>query len=309
MRVLVTGADGFIGAHLVRGLVAAGHDVSSVVFMRPARAKEVRIDLTQPAQHLALPGDIDAVVHAAGIVDARASLAQMRSVNVDATRALAGWAKTRGVKHFVQLSSVAVYGPLVLGENRSEDTPRVGLGVGLPYMLTKAHAERAIEQSGVPYTLLRPPAVLGAGDTVISGGFVEALNGEGIPLLPDASAEHRVSLVTVEGLVDLAVHTLARGPLGGAVHAVDLDLRLAELAELYANALGRPLRYVSIPWGTALRRRADSGFSWLVASARFGQHYSTKRLHERLAWVSSGVPQRAVEVAVSSLQGREPGLS
>jgi nucleoside-diphosphate-sugar epimerase len=309
MRVLVTGADGFIGAHLVRGLTAAGHDVSSVVFMRPARAREVRVDLTQPAQHVALPGDIEAIVHAAGVVDARASLEQMRAVNVEATRALAGWARSRGVKHFVQLSSVAVYGPLLLGENRTEDTTRLGLGMGLPYMLTKARAERAIEQSGVPYTHLRPPAVLGPGDTVITGGFAEALRGEGIPLLPGASPDRRVSLVTVDGLVDLAAKALDHGPLRGAVHAVDLDLRLAELAELYAHALGRSCNYVSIPWGTALRRRADSGFSWLVASARFGQHYSVARLAERFAWVSRAVPDRAIEAAVSSLQGREPGLS
>jgi nucleoside-diphosphate-sugar epimerase len=309
VRVLVTGADGFIGAHLVRGLVAAGHDVSSVVFMRPARAREVRVDLTQPAQHVALPGDVEAIVHAAGVVDARAPAQLMHAVNVEATRALAGWAHARGVKHFVQLSSVAVYGPLVLGEERDEDTPRLGLLGGMPYMRTKARAERVIEQSRVPYTLLRPPAVLGPGDTVISGGFVEALGADGIPLLPGASAERRVSLVTVEGVVRLAAQALERGPLRGAVHAVDLELTLAELGELYARALGLPLRYASIPWGTALRRRADSGFSWLVASARFGQHYSARRLRERFAWVSCPAPERAIEAAVSSLQGRTPSLS
>ncbi len=309
MRVLVTGADGFIGAHLVRGLTAVGHDVTSVVFMRPARAKEVRLDLTRQAELVALPTDIDAIVHAAGLVDGRASMARMTEVNVEATRGLVNWAKARNVRHFVQLSSVAVYGPLVLGEGRTEDTARLGLAVGLPYMRTKARAERIIERSGVPHTLLRPPAVLGPGDTVITGGFVQALRGEGLPLVPGARPTHRVSLALVEGVVELACRALELGPLNGAVHAVDLELTLEELAGLYAHALSCEPRFVPTPWATAVRRRDDAGFSWLVASARFGQHYSAERVRERFGAASTLSAQQAVAAAVSSLQGPRPGLS
>jgi nucleoside-diphosphate-sugar epimerase len=309
MRVLVTGADGFIGSHLVRGLSAAGHDVTSVVFMRPARAREVRVDLTRPAEHVALPPSIDAVVHAAGIVDARAPAELMRAVNVEATRALVAWARARKVSHFVQLSSVAVYGPLVLGEERSESAPRLGLSMGLPYMRTKAQAERVVERGGVPYTLVRPPAVLGPGDTVITGGFVAALEGPGLPLLPGARPDRRVSLALVEGVVELVCRVLVHGPLLGAVHAVDLDLTLAELAGLYGTALGKEPRFAQVGWKEALARRADAGFSWLVASARFGQHYSSARLREHFAWAGSAAPEQAVQAAVSSLQGREPSLS
>jgi nucleoside-diphosphate-sugar epimerase len=309
MRVLVTGADGFIGAHLVRGLTAAGHDVTSVVFMRPARTKEVRLDLTRSAELVALPTDIDAIVHAAGLVDGRASMARMTEVNVDATRGLVNWAKARKVGHFVQLSSVAVYGPLLLGEDRKEDTTRMGLALGLPYMRTKARAERVIETSGVPYTLLRPPAVLGPGDTVITGGFLEAMRGDGIPLVPGARPDRRVSLALVEGLVELACRTLSHGPLRDAVHAVDLELTLEELAALYAQALGTEPRFVSVPWSAAIKRREDAGFSWLVASARFGQHYSAERMRERFGAPNPASAQHAVAAAVSSLQGLKPGLS
>jgi nucleoside-diphosphate-sugar epimerase len=309
MRVLVTGADGFIGGHLVRGLTAVGHDVTSVVFMRPARAKEVRIDLTRKAELVALPGDIEAIVHAAGLVDARASMARMTEVNVEATRGLVQWAKARNVRHFVQLSSVAVYGPLLLGEDRTEDTTRMGMAVGLPYMRTKARAERLVEQSGVPYTALRPPAVIGPGDTVITGGFVQALRGEGLPLVPGAKPSRRVSLALVEGVVELACRALAKGPLHGAVHAVDLELSLEELAQLYGQALSCEPRFVSVPWSTAIRRREDAGFSWLVASARFGQHYSAERVRREFGVVSTVSAREAVSAAVSSLQGLRPGLS
>jgi nucleoside-diphosphate-sugar epimerase len=308
MRVLVTGADGFIGGRLVGGLSAAGHDVTSVVFMRPARAREVRVDLTQPAQHVALPQDIEAIVHAAGIVDARADSELMYAVNVFATEALANWARARKVRHFVQLSSVAVYGPLLLGEDRTELTPRLGLRVGLPYMRTKARAERAIEKAGVPYTHLRAPAVVGPGDTVITGGFAAALQDAGLPLLPGARPDRRVSLALVEGLVDLACRALEKGPLNAPVHAVDAELTLIELAHIYARALDVEARFAPIPWSMALTRRDDVGFGWLLASARFGQHYSAQRMRERLGRSSAGPLEAAVQAAVSGLQAKEPRL-
>jgi nucleoside-diphosphate-sugar epimerase len=179
-HVLVTGADGFIGGHVARALSSVGHTVTGVVYGRAAGEGEVRVDLTVPEQLSALPHGVDAVVHAAGVVDPRAAHA-MAAVNVGGTAALTAWSRAQRVGHFVQLSSVAVYGPLVLGRDRSEEAPRLGLALGLPYMRTKARAERVVAAAQVPYTLIRPPAVLGPGDTVITPGFVAALTGAGIP--------------------------------------------------------------------------------------------------------------------------------
>jgi nucleoside-diphosphate-sugar epimerase len=309
MRVLLTGADGFIGRQLARGLVGAGHTLLSAVYGRAPGAGELRVDLTDAAALQRLPGGCDAVVHAAGVVDPRAGAARMFAVNLRATQHLLAWARRTRVGHFVQLSSVAVYGPLVLGEARSERTPRLGLMFGLPYMRSKALAERAVERAGVPYSVLRPPAVIGPGDAVVSPGMAAALCGAGLPLLPGADPRHRVSLALVDGLVEHVLRVLERGPLGCAVHAVDVELPLLELAELYAAELGRPCSFVRTSWAGVLARTGDAGFAWLVASARFGQHYATEWGGRARAVGPSPSLKSAVLAGLSGLHGGTDGLS
>lgn len=308
MKILVTGADGFLGGHLVPGLERAGHEVIGTVFARPAREREVRVDLTRDDQLTRLPRDVEVVVHAAGMVDGRAPYRAMYAANVTATDQLARWARQHAVRHFVHISSVAVYGPLTLGEARSERTPRLGHTLGLPYMRTKARGEQNIERSGVPYTLVRPPAVVGLGDTVISRGFYDALRADGLPWVPGASRERRVSLVSAEGLVDIVRRLCARGPLQGALHAVDVELGFGELAEVYAAALGLPLRHSPTTWANAVRYRDEVGLSWLIASSRFGQHYLRDRLVSELGYQPTVRLDSAVEQGLSSLQGGGSGL-
>lgn len=308
MKILVTGADGFLGGHLARGLASAGHEVVRAVYARPAEAGEVRVDLTREQELSRLPRAVEVVVHAAGMVDGRASYGAMFAANVTATQQLARWARAVGVPHLVHISSVAVYGPLALGESRREDTPRLGYALGLPYMRTKARAELVVERAGVPYTSLRPPAVIGVGDTVISRGFFDALQAGGLPWVAGASRDRRVSLVSADGLAEIVRLVCARGPSMCALHAVDFDLRFEELAEVYAHVLGRPLRYSPISWSRAVRARNEVGLAWLIASSRFGQHYLRSRLVSKLGYQPTVRLDSAVAQGLSSLQGGDAGL-
>lgn len=308
MRILVTGADGFVGGHLARLLAQAGHHVFSSVYARAARAGEVRVDLSQPDQLRALPAQIDAVVHAAGNVDPRKSMRVMSTANVLATQHLSRWAHDRGCRHFVHLSSVAVYGPLTLGEQRSEHTPRLGRVLGLPYMRTKAQAEYIVEQSGLPYTLLRLPAVLGAGDTVVSRGFIDALARGGMPMIPGASMRPRVSLVFAAGVADIVARLLAHGPLRAPLHAVDVELGFGELAQAFERALGQRLLQRDTSRTQALLLRNEVGLAWLIASSRFGQHYLCDRLVSTLGYRSAHRLDSTIEAGLSGLQGGNVGL-
>lgn len=227
----------------------------------------------------------------------------MYAVNVQGTRNLVDWARAERVRHFVQLSSIAVYGPLLLGEDRDESTPRLGRALGIPYMRTKAQAEVYVERSGLGFTSLRPPAILGSGDTIITQAFAEALSGEGIPLVPHASPGRRVSLAFAAGVAEVAIRALDRGPLQGAVHMVDAELSLAELAEIYAAKLRKPCVFSKVSWSALRGQLGDAGFQWLLTSARFGQHYSRHKLFRELGYKSTIPLENAVDAGISSLQG------
>ncbi len=308
MHVLVSGADGFLGTHLVNGLRDAGHFVTPLVFGRPAEPGELRIDVREKRAFSALPTHADAVVHAAGIVDPGAPASLMYAVNVQGTRNMVDWARAAKVQHFVQISSIAVYGPLLLGEDREESTPRVGRFLGIPYMRTKAQAEVYVERSGLAYTSLRPPAILGSGDTIITRGFVEALSGEGLPLVPHASPGRRVSLAFAEGVTAVTNRALDHGPLHGAVHVVDAELSLQELAQIYAAKLRKPCVFSPVSWAALRGQLGDAGFQWLLTSARFGQHYSRHKLFRELGYKSTISLENAVDAGISSLQGISPSL-
>lgn len=154
MRLLITGADGFIGRVLARGLLEQGHEIIGTVFWSTPGEEQIHLDVTDPRGFARLPrGGVDAVINAVGVVDQRAPSRQVFAVNADGARRLAGWALESGCEHFVQLSSIAVYGVRANGVDRCEaTTPRYDGRLAIPYGRSKARAERHLIESGVPYT-------------------------------------------------------------------------------------------------------------------------------------------------------------
>ena len=119
MRILVTGASGFIGRHLVQGLVQKSYDVCAVVrpgnLPCPPPVKTVFADLAQPGWTLVLPGNsaADTIIHLAQSRQFRLGLdhaSDLVQVNVSATTELLSWGRAHGVKRFFLASSGSVYG-------------------------------------------------------------------------------------------------------------------------------------------------------------------------------------------------------
>ncbi len=197
MKVLVTGARGFVGRHLAVALRTAGHEV-----VAPSGDLALGVDVE---------GEVEAVVHAAARLQG-ATPDELVRANVDATRNVAEWARTHGVRTFVYLSSISVYG--------AQSTPVLDEGskVALPdpYGLSKLRGEEVLSDASPPFAsiALRLPGVLGAGAhrPWLARVAQALLAGEAITIhSPDAPF---TSMVHTSELADFVVRLVAGGWTG-----------------------------------------------------------------------------------------------
>ena len=165
-RVLITGAAGFLGSHLVRVLGDAGWSVRGVDVAPPPPdypgERLVRADVTDRRAMAESAAGCDVVVDNAALVPVtRASAEAYRRVNVVGCRATLAAAAQAGA-YTVHISSSAIYGlPVELPV--TEETP---LAPFEPYGRSKAEAEAAVDDAraaGQPIASLRPRTLLGAG--------------------------------------------------------------------------------------------------------------------------------------------------
>ena len=183
--VALTGATGFIGSHLVDRLLTAGVPVRALARrMRAARAgvEWVVGDLSTPDALAALVKGTHAVVNCAGAVRG-ATWPDFRTTNVEGSVAVARCAHEAGVR-LLQISSLAAREPALSHYARS-----------------KREAEGAVVGCGGRVTVLRPPAVYGAGDRELKP--LLDLMWRGRAVVPRHSG--RFSLIHVDDLVDAVV--------------------------------------------------------------------------------------------------------
>lgn len=171
MKVLVTGAAGFTGGHLVRYLAARGETVRAMVRRRspvPAFDGGVQVvegDLTDPASvSLAMDG-VDLVYNiAARYREAALTASAYRAVNATAVQEIVERAPAAGVRRVVQCSTVGVHGDIA-HPPASEDAP---LEPGDVYQATKLEGEllgrAAADRLGIDLVIARPSGIYGPGD-------------------------------------------------------------------------------------------------------------------------------------------------
>ena len=255
MRVLVTGASGFVGGPVCRALAAAGHEVVGAV--RPGSPPPPGIE-TRPIGDLgpdtdwsaALAG-IGAVVHLAARAHVMAEteadpLAVFRRVNRDGTLGLGRQAAAAGIRRLIFLSSVKVNGESAPPEQpfRGDDPPRPQDAYGI----AKAEAEAGLrQQDGLDLTILRPPLVHGPG---VKGNLQRLMAGlrRGLPL-PLGSLANRRSLIGVANLAD-AIRFCLETPasIGQTLLLRDgEDVSSPELIRRLAAAMGVPARLLPVP--------------------------------------------------------------
>ena len=221
----ITGGTGFVGGHLLGLAVAAGHHVRALTRRpQPARVGVTWVEgaLDRPVSLAALVAGAEAVIHVAGVVNApdRAGFA---AGNIDGTRAMLAVAAG---KRFVHVSSLSAREP--------------GLSA---YGWSKAQAERLVEASDVAWTIVRPTAIYGPGDTEMRDMFRMAARG--VVLLPPPG---RASLIAVEDLAALLLALATREGLRAILEVDDGQaMSHAELARAIGAAVGRRVVPLHVP--------------------------------------------------------------
>lgn len=249
MRVLVTGADGFLGRRLVTAL--PGHSVIGAS-RRPMPDVEWRRldDMRGKVDWERLLAGVDAVVHLANIAHKHASEADFEVVNHQATAALGAAAARLGIRHVVYVSSI--YAQVGHSTERTLDETDAPRPINA-YGRSKLAAERAIAASGVPFTVLRPVLVLGTGAKG-NAGTLERLADLPLPL-PLASITARRSFLTAENFISGVVSILGQPRAIGETYIVaDREPRtVGEVVAQMRAEKGRRAGIFAVPAGVIAR--------------------------------------------------------
>ncbi|MFJ2995275.1 UDP-glucose 4-epimerase family protein [Pandoraea sp. NPDC087047] len=261
-RILVTGANGMVGAALVKHL-RQDSNVEVIEAVRATstgnRSPQARVigDIGPRTRWADALAGIDVVVHCAarvhimGETDTSTALSKFREVNVAGTERLAMECVQAGVKRLVFVSSVKVNGESTSGRApfRYDDVP-APLD---PYGISKSEAEASLmkvaQHTGLEVVVVRPPLVYGPG---VKANFLRLMQtvARGIPL-PFGAVDNRRSMVYVGNLVDLlsiaATHPAAAGQTFMVSDGDDLSTR--GLIEGIARAMDVRPKLVPVPAG------------------------------------------------------------
>jgi UDP-glucose 4-epimerase len=170
MRIAITGGSGNVGTALLRRLHGDDHQLLAVSRRRPpdvppySDADWLELDLAGENAETALTSTlhgVDAVVHAAWLIQPSHDRELMRRTNQRGTRAVAAAAAAAHVPHLVHLSSIGAYSPAPNGEVVTEEWPTDGVPSS-PYSVDKAAAERILDdfESALTISRMRPTLIL-----------------------------------------------------------------------------------------------------------------------------------------------------
>jgi uncharacterized protein YbjT (DUF2867 family) len=239
MRVAVTGANGFVGRHLIAQLLLRGHDVRALISERPGAEKELpdsgggrvdvrRADVRKPESLSAAFDGIDAVVHTVAVPTERKQ--KFAEVNV------------AGVAHVVAEARRARVGRIVhMGALRADRASRY------PYLRSKGEGEALVAGSGIAYVVLQPSLLFGEGDDFFPR-LAFSLMFPVVPVPGDGKA--RFQPVHVDDIAQALVAAVERREISGVheiggAEPVTYDEMLDET--MRATGKRRPTLHVPVP--------------------------------------------------------------
>ena len=296
MKVLVTGASGFVGKTLCAHLASLHFDVVATVQSlpdTPVPGVEYRIvtEMSSTTDWSDALADVQTVIHCAARVHvmhdhAQDPLTEFRRVNTLGTETLARAAAHCGVKRLIFLSSIKINGestmPVSPFNQASPAKPRDS------YAISKWEAEQALTrvstETGIEAVVLRCPLVYGPR---VKANFLRLLQAvdHGIPL-PLALARNRRSLIYLNNLTDAITTCLTHPAAAGKTYLVSdrEDVSTAELITRIAQALGKPSRLWPCPLGLIELAGRMTGKSDEIARLLGSLCIDSSKIRSELDW-------------------------
>ena len=309
MRVVVTGATGFVGKALCVEFVAHGHAVVPAVRRASCLAGEVVVgDIDGATDWTTALAACDAVVHLAARVHvmddtAHDPLAQYRATNTDATLNFARQAAQVGVKRFVYISTIKVNGEGRGTAYCETDAPAPGDA----YAISKWEAEQGLQriagETGLEVVILRPPLVYGPG---VKANFRQLLRTveRGWPL-PLGAIRNRRSLLYLGNLVDAIRLCVEHPAAAGQTFLLDDGEAIStpELVRAVASAMGRPARLLAMPVGVLELVGILLGKRAAVARLTGSLYVDSSAIRSRLGWTPPYTLRQGLDATVAYVRG------
>jgi nucleoside-diphosphate-sugar epimerase len=297
MKVLVTGASGFVGRAVLERLRAAGgHELRAAV----RRADVPRVagvayatvaDLDRDTDWSAALAGCEAVVHAAARVHVMRETAadpheEFRRVNVEGTLALARQAVAARVRRFVFVSSVKVNGEETAPGRpfRPDDAPSPGDAYGRSKLEAEQGLRDILGAAGVEWVVVRPTLVYGPGVKANFRAMMQWLK-RGVPL-PLRAVRNQRSLTALDNLASLIERCLTHPDAANQVFlaADGEDLATPELLTRIGRAMGRPARLFPVPPQLLLAAAGLLGRRDVVRRLVGNMQVDVSKARDRLGW-------------------------
>jgi nucleoside-diphosphate-sugar epimerase len=299
LKVLVTGASGFLGGALCAELQRRGHRVAALVRRsgsEPRGTEAISGDITEPTTLARALSDArpDCVVHLAAEIAAQRNAAKIERANVGGTRALLGACADHGSPRFVFASTVVTgdaHGELLTEQSR--------LPVQTAYGRSKQEGERLVRESGLEAVILRPSHVYGPGGWYASE-FIKRLRQPG-RFAVIGRGDNLWDVVHVDDVALGFAEAAERAPAGSVYHVVDdRPATFYDFIALTATqlGLGKPRR---VPvWFARLAGGRDP-----VAAVTRSARSSNALIKRELGWSPRyATAEQGVPAALAALAAR-----
>ncbi len=258
MKVLITGANGFIGSNLVKRLISEGHHVRGLVrrtsdlsFLKDSPVDLIYGDISDINSLQKAMTSVDLVFHVAGLAADWGPYELFERINYTGTKNVAKTAATAGVKKMVYISTVAFHG---FGKTNMTETSPIAKDL-IPYAKTKYMAEQWLwefqQKTDMKITAVRPGNVFGVNDRTFMLKYLDAM--ETGKFMEVNKGRSKTCPIFIDNLIDIITLVSREDKANGqAFIATDgLDINWHTFNTKLAEALGVKLPKASIPYSIA----------------------------------------------------------